>query len=400
VPASEAPALLSFLRAREDEMCRLLLRLVEAESPSLEPEAQREAFALLAAELEACSFRVRRIRGRETGDHLYARPGRRTRGAQLQLLVGHLDTVWPTGTLERMPAVCVDGRVHGPGAFDMKGGLVQLVFALRALKELGLEPPATPVVLVAADEEIGSRESGRFLELLAPAAARAFVLEPGFGPAGALKTARKGAGRFTVTVRGRAAHAGVSPEEGVSAILELSHLVQTLFALNDPERGVTVNVGTIDGGLRPNIVAPEARAVVDVRVPTDEDARAIEAAIHAVEPSRRGCSLEVAGRIGRPPMPPNERNEGLARTAERLAGELGLELSSSAVGGASDANTTSLHTATLDGLGPVGDGAHAEHEHVVAARMPERAALLALLLLSPVSSARPAPSPVARTAGR
>src|SRR5690606_36105882 len=136
--------------------------------------------------------------------------------------------------------------------------------------------------------------------------------EPGFGPGGALKTARKGAGRFTVTVRGRAAHAGVSPEEGVSAILELSHVVQSLFALNDPERGVTVNVGTIDGGLRPNVIAPSARAVVDVRVPTDEDARAVEAAIRGLEPSRPGISLEVEGRIGRPPMPPSERNEALA----------------------------------------------------------------------------------------
>jgi glutamate carboxypeptidase len=393
MPEPLAQTLLALLRSQESEMCRLLVRLAEAESPSLEPAAQEQAFSLLAGELERLAFAVRRIAGREVGDHLYARPSGRLRGAAVQLLVGHLDTVWPLGTIGRMPARWDGERVFGPGVLDMKAGLVQLVFALGALRRLELRPPATPVVFVASDEEIGSRESRRILRRLAAVAARAFVLEPAFGPAGRLKTSRKGVGRFTVTVTGRAAHAGVSPEEGVSAILELAHQIQRLFALNDPERGVTVNVGTIGGGLRANVVAPEARAIVDARVPTDEDARVLEAAIRALRPLEAGSSLRVEGGFGRPPMQRNERNLALWREADRLAGELGLSLEESAVGGASDANLTSQWTATLDGLGGVGDGAHAEHEHVLAACMPERAALLALLLMSPVAAPAAAGAP-------
>jgi len=267
--------------------------------------------------------------------------------------------------------------------FDMKGGLVEMVYALRAIAELGLEPEVTPVVFVNTDEEIGSRESRGLLSRLARSASRAYVLEPAYGPSGRLKTARKSAGRFVVVVRGRAAHAGVNPEEGVSAILELSHQIQRLFALNDASRGITVNVGTIDGGLGANVVAAEARAEVDVRVPTLEDARAIERALSELRPVGNGLTVAVEGRFGRLPLEATPRNRALWHAA-RAAGEaLGLELEEASVGGASDGNITSLHTATLDGLGPIGDGAHAPEEHVLVSSLCERAALLALLLLLP-----------------
>jgi glutamate carboxypeptidase len=272
----------------------------------------------------------------------------------------------------------------------MKGGLVQIVFALRALAELGIEPPATPVVLVVTDEEIGSVESRRILGFLARGAARAFILEPGFGPEGLLKTERKGVGSFTVTVLGRAAHAGLEPQAGVSAILELTHQVQRLFALNDHARGVTVNVGTIDGGLRPNVIAPLASAIVDVRVPSLDAARELERAIRGLGPVDPDTSVEVEGGFGRLPMEATARNRALYRRATEVAADLGIAIGETAVGGGSDGNITSLHTATLDGLGPVGGGAHRLDEHVVISRMPERAALLALLLAGPLG---PVPAP-------
>jgi glutamate carboxypeptidase len=314
---------------------------------------------------------------------LYARPLRRRRPSPYQLLVGHADTVWPLGSVEQIGLASENGVVRGPGVYDMKGGLVEIVFALRALHELGLEPEVAPVVVVNTDEEIGSPESRVVLERLARCADRALVLEGAYGPAGKIKTARKCVGRFTLLVRGRAAHAGVNPEQGASAILELSHQVQRLFALNDREHGVTVNVGQIDGGLRPNVVAAEARAEIDVRVPTMEAARDVERAILGLRPVGEDVAVEVTGRFARLPLERTERNRALWR-ATRAAGEtLGLELEDVAVGGASDANITSVHTATIDGLGPLGDGAHAPDEHVVAASLPERAALLALLVLLP-----------------
>jgi glutamate carboxypeptidase len=279
-----------------------------------------------------------------------------------------------------MPVREEGGRLHGPGTYDMKAGLVQMLFALRALREHGLEPISPVALLINTDEEIGSPESREHIEHLARSASRAFVLEPSFGPAGSLKTARKGAGEFVVTVRGRASHAGIDPGEGVSAILELSHQIQRLFALNDPERGVTVNVGTIDGGLRPNVVAPRAAAMVDVRVRTREDAERVEAAIRRLEPVQEGASIAIEGGFRRPPLERTARNRALWEAARAAAKTLGIPLEEAAVGGASDGNFTSRYAATLDGLGGVGDGAHAAHEHVLVARLPERAALLATLL--------------------
>jgi glutamate carboxypeptidase len=248
---------------------------------------------------------------------------------------------------------------------------------------MGAEPEVTPVALISADEEIGSVESLAHLKRLAAIADRALILESALGTTGKLKTARKGTGWFRVTARGRAAHAGVDPESGLSAILELSHQIQRLFALNDPKRGVTVNVGRIDGGLRPNIVAPEAYAVIDVRIPSHEAGRELEEAIRALTPVTPGVTLEIEGQLKRPPMEPTLRNRRLWRHAQLAAASLGLEVEETSVGGASDGNYTSLFTATLDGLGSVGDGAHAHHEHVVVPKLAERAALLALLILLP-----------------
>lgn len=385
IEAASARELLGWLEARRDAMATLLAQLARAESPSLEPDAQHEAFAILAQRLAALDFTVERLPGRAVGDHLLARPAARAQEEPYQLLVGHLDTVWPLGTVEQMPVQAEDDRLRGPGVYDMKGGLVQMLFALDALRAHGLAPPLRPVALVNSDEEIGSRESLEHVRRLAQGAARALVLEPSFGPFGKLKTARKGVGRFTLTVQGRASHAGISPEEGISAILEVSHQIQRLFALNDPTRGVTVNVGTIDGGLRPNVVAPEVVAVIDARVRTEADARAVETAIRGLTPVEEGVELRVEGAFGRPPMEPTPRNRELWEAARAAAAALGLRLEEAVVGGASDGNITSLYTATLDGLGPVGEGAHAPDEYVLVSRMPERAALLAVLLMAPAA---------------
>lgn len=270
----------------------------------------------------------------------------------------------------------------------MKGGLAQLVFALRALDALNLEPTVTPVIFLNSDEEIGSPESAHRIRLLARRAARSLVLEPALGPAGRLKTARRGVGRFDVRVKGKSAHSGLAPEEGASAIQELSHVIQALHGLSDPERGITVNVGQIQGGTRPNVVASEATATVDVRVETREDGRWVEERVKDLEEapaSTPGTSVEIQGAVDRPPMERTARNQRLWKGAREVGRALDLELEEGTSGGASDANITTEYTATLDGLGPVGDGAHAEHEYVEVAGLPERAALLAGVLLLPAS---------------
>jgi len=382
-PAVDARRVLEEVRWRRDQFVALLEALCRQESPSLDPRGQRAVHAVLAANLEALGFEVRELPGPRSGGHLYARPRRRSRGAPVQLLLGHYDTVWPTGTLDSMPFAVDGNRARGPGVYDMKGGLAQVVVALATLRGLGLEPSVTPVVLVNADEEVGSRESGRYVRRLARIASRAFVMEPSLGIEGRLKTERKGVARYTVVVHGRAAHAGLDPAAGASAILELSHVIQALFALNDPARGITVNVGTIDGGLRPNVVAPESRAVVDVRTRTHADAQAVDLAIRSLAPATPGTSLTVEGGLGRPPLESTPRNRALFETARRLGAEIDLPLQDGLAGGGSDGSTASLHTATLDGLGPVGDGAHAAHEYLEIGPTLERAALLALLLLAP-----------------
>jgi glutamate carboxypeptidase len=379
-----AEALHQYLEGRKDAMVDLLLELVRTESPSDEPETQRAMQRRLAQALEQVGFVTRLVRGRATGGLLWGRPRVRVRGRPLQLLVGHSDTVWPVGTLVSMPARVEEGRVWGPGAFDMKAGLVQGIFALGAIASLGYEAPATPVFMINSDEEIGSPESRRWVRLVARRSVRAFVLEPALGSDGRLKTTRKGTARFRVTVRGRAAHAGLEPEAGASAIVELAHVIQALHALADPARGITVNVGTVRGGTRPNVVAAEAVAEVDVRVRSRADAEEITRRVRSLEPTTRGTRIAVEGGPSVPPLEPTERNRALWLEALAAGKRLGLELGEATSGGASDGNTTSLFTATLDGLGAIGDGAHATHEHAVIEGMVARAALLAELLLAPL----------------
>lgn len=387
---SETPAaaIRSYFEEHLEEMVDFLESLVRFETPSTDPGTLGPALDFLSDALEETGVGVRRIRGRNTGGHLFGTLRGRRRGEAGQLLLGHLDTVWPVGTLETMPLVGADGRVAGPGAFDMKGGLTLMVFSLRAVRDLGLTLPATPVILVNSDEEIGSPESRRLVRRVSKRVARAFVLEPPLGPEGSLKTARKGVGRFTVTALGRAAHAGLDPERGASAILEISHVIQSLHAMTDLSRGVTVNVGIVEGGMRANVVAPEAVARVDLRIETSADAREMEAKIRALEPSVPGVRLEVEGGIEIPPLERTPRNRALWEAARRAAREMGIELTEALAGGGSDGNTTSRYTATLDGLGPVGDGAHATHEHIVAESLVERGALLTRLLTWPVPAAR------------
>lgn len=365
-------------------MVDLLRRLVLAESPSNNPGAVAAALDMLQSELEQVGMSVRHFPGRISAGTLFARPRKRLDTSPLQLLVGHCDTVWPVGTVRQMPVRIEGETLFGPGVFDMKGGLVQMLYALRAVRELGLRTPAASVVLINSDEEIGSPDSTRLIRRLARRAARAFILEPAFGRAGKLKTARKASGGFTITIHGRAAHAGINPEEGASAILEMSYQIQKLFALNDAARGITVNVGTIDGGLRSNVVAAEVRANVDVRVRTRQDAAEIEAAIRGLRPVNPETTIRVEGGIDQQPMEPSRRNQALWRLAQDLGRSLDLELEQAAVGGASDGNTTSQYTATLDGLGAVGDGAHASHEQALIPQMVPRCALLVLLIMAPL----------------
>jgi glutamate carboxypeptidase len=377
--------LLEFLRGQETRMVALLTELAALESPTDDPRATGRVLDRLARELGRNHFTVRRLRGRASAGLLVAHPSPRVRRKPLQLLVGHCDTVWPVGTQREMPVQVVEDQIRGPGVFDMKGGLVQMIFALRALRELRCDPPATPVVLINSDEETGSADSRRTTVRLAQRAARAFVLEPAYGTSGKLKTSRKAVGEFELVIRGRAAHAGLSPGEGTSAVLELSHQIQRLFAMNDPAQGISVNVGTIGGGVGPNVVAPEVRARVDVRVRTLADAT------RALTPVDQKTSIHVSGSFGHPPLEPLPRNRTLWEQARSLGRQIGIDLEEAAVGGASDGNIISQYTATLDGLGAVGDGAHAAHEYVLASKLSERAALIALLLAAPLRSCEARP---------
>lgn len=372
----------------QDRLVQLLERMALAESPSVEPHSQHQIREVICDEFVSRGFRARRVQGRNSGGMLLAAPAKRDRSLPAQLMLGHYDTVWPLGTLKEMPFEHDGNVVRGPGVYDMKGGIAQILMAIDVLNHFGVEPAVTPVFFANSDEEIGSRDSRRWIESLARFVDRVFVLEPSLGQKGRLKTARKGIGRFTVTVLGKAAHAGLDPTGGASAILELSHVIQYLFALNDHERGVTVNVGTIDGGLRPNVIAPESRAVADVRVETLADAERVEAEIRALAPSTPGTRLEIEGGFGRPALERTPENRELWKLARELGRTMGLDLEEGMAGGGSDGNTTSLYTATLDGLGPVGDGAHAPHEHLLIEPTLDRAALLAVLLMAqPLSGA-------------
>lgn len=378
----DARRLFDDLRGRREAMADCLETLVRIESPSHDPASVGPVLAFFQRRLGGLGFRCRRGKGTSSGGTLMA-VGEGQRGGPNQLVLGHADTVWPVGTLDRMPVRRQRGRLYGPGAYDMKGGLVQALFALEAIRLAGLRPSVRPIVFINSDEEIGSPDSAARINRLARVVERTFVVEPSLGPEGRLKTTRKGVGRFRIEVVGRAAHAGLDPEQGVSAIVELSHVVQSLFAMNDSGRGTNVNVGTVAGGTRPNVIAERAVAEVDVRVRTGEEGDRVERAIRGLRPVLKGTRLAVGGGFNRPPLEATPGNRRLWHRATVAAERLGIEIDEGAAGGGSDGNWASRHTATLDGLGAVGDGAHATHEHVVIERMPERAALLACLLLDP-----------------
>jgi glutamate carboxypeptidase len=363
--------------ARRDAMLALIRELVALESPSGDVDALTRCSRVLAdfcaAAGAAAEFRAPDGPG---APHLVARwdggPGR-------VLLLGHFDTVWPVGQLARQPLVERDGRLFGPGVYDMKAGLVIALTAVGLARSHAACPSVT--FLATADEETGSATSRRLIEALAREHDAVLVFEPAI-PGGAVKTGRKGVGEFTVTAHGVSSHAGADPRAGASAIHELARQVLAMQALSDPTRGLTINVGTIQGGTRSNVVAETARAAVDVRITRLDDAARIEQALRALQPHDPRVRLEIEGAVNRPPM---ERTAGVAKLfelARDVAASANWTLSEGATGGASDGNfTAALGVPTLDGLGATGDGAHALHEHVEIRELPRRAALVAGLLM-------------------
>ncbi len=376
------PALLDALRPRLGAMTDALRALVEHESPSRDKPALDAMARSLAARLVAIGGTAEVVANPDGGDHVRARFFDDPAGGPAALVLGHFDTVWPAGTLAAMPFRVEGGRAHGPGAYDMKASLVLAEFALDALNRLGLRPARPVEVLLTSDEEIGSPTSRRLIEARAAESRFALVLEPPL-PDGSLKTARKGVGHFLVTIEGRPAHAGVEPEKGISAIGELAHQILYLHALTDLAAGITVNVGVVDGGTTANVVAARASARVDVRVRTHIQAEVIEAAIRQPTAYIAGARLRVEGGFNRPPMERTQAGADLFERARVVGRSLGLTLSEGTTGGGSDGNfTAAVGLPTLDGLGARGAGAHADHEHIELDSLPERAALLAALLMA------------------
>ena len=380
--------ILQHLKSKQPAMVALLRRLVECESPSTDKAAVDRAGSLVAEAVREMGGEVRIHQSRHTGNHIEARfaatSPRGTRGtANGILLLGHLDTVWGLNTLASMPFRVTTGRAYGPGIFDMKAGVVMGIFALRCLRELQMPVAREVTFLLVADEEIGSPSSRPITEKLARRSAAALVLEPSYGPRGALKTARKGVGEYLIQVQGRAAHAGLDPQKGASAITELAKQLITIQSYTDYRRGITLNPGVVRGGTRSNVVAAQAEAALDVRIGQRADAARLDRLLRGLRPSDRRTSIVVSGGMNRPPFERSAEGAELFRRAKRLARPLGIALTEAAVGGGSDGNfTAALGVPTLDGLGAVGDGAHAAHEHIVLDQLPRRTALLAHLIAS------------------
>ncbi len=374
--------ILNSLRARESEMARLLSRFVRAESPSDDKTALDRFSRMLAGEWRSRGARVQLVRQSHAANLVRVdwSPSHKSPNAPI-LLLGHFDTVYDLGTLARMPFRISGGRAYGPGTFDMKSGLVIALFAVDALRRLGLKPRRPIVGLWTSDEEIGSHASRKLIEQEARRSAAVLVLEPAARKEGKLKTARKGVGEVTLEVTGRAAHAGLDPQSGINAIEELALQIARIRSFNQPERGITVNADVIAGGTRANVIAEKVRAIVDVRASNARDIRALEAKFRALRPILPGAKLIVRGGFNRPPLE-RKMSAALFSKAKRIGEILGLRIDECAVGGGSDGCfTAALGVPTLDGLGGVGDGAHAANEHVLLRALPERAALLAALLL-------------------
>jgi glutamate carboxypeptidase len=387
-----AKNLLKKLRTQTPEMLASLRRFVECESPSLQKAAADRCCALIAKEWRAAGAHVERLPNAQRGDHLrivwQPSEARAMRPTGQLLVLGHYDTVYASGTLRHMPFRVKGGKAYGPGVFDMKAGIVQALFAFRALRELqGASASASQaqlrkrvVFLWTSDEEIGSGTSRKLLEAEARRSDAVFVLEPAFGARGLLKTSRKGVGEAELLVHGRASHAGLAPQDGVNAIHELALQISRVESWNDLQRGVSVNVDIVEGGTRTNVIADRARAVLDLRALRVADMRRIEKRLRGLRPFNRGAKLEIRGGFDRPPLE-RKMSATLFARAKTMADEIGVDLGECCAGGGSDGNlTAALGVPTLDGLGAVGDGAHSQDEYVVVSKMDERAALIARIL--------------------
>jgi len=378
----ETPVRLPWFRERQGAMVEAIRQMVEIESPSDNKLAVDRLGRWLAGKFEALGGHSKFHRTTDFGDHLQVDfPGRDRR--QPALLLGHFDTVYPMGTLATMPCREAGGRLHGPGTLDMKSGIAMMLYAIDAMRDQGGTLPRALTVLLVSDEEVGSSSSRRITEELAKRSAVVFVLEPSYGLKGAVKTARKGVGEYLLKVTGKAAHAGLDFEKGHSAIRELARQIERISKFTDRKRGLTVNVGVIEGGTRVNVVPSEAKASIDVRVVRAADAAGIGRKLRALKPLDKQCKLSVEGGLDRPPL---ERTAGVADLfghASELAKRVGWKLEEAAVGGGSDGNlTAALGIPTLDGLGGVGEGAHAPSESIIISELPKRTDLLAALIES------------------
>jgi glutamate carboxypeptidase len=378
---SLSKSLLQLLRPRLPQMLDTLRELTLLESPSLEKEPTDRCGLFLADLWLHRNTLVNIINQKKRGDQLrVVWPATSLRPKSQLLVLGHFDTVFPTGTLAKMPFHIKNGKAFGPGTFDMKAGIVQSLFALEALQESRLPLSKRIVFLWTSDEEIGSGASRKLIETEARRSDAVFVLEPSLGPRGLLKTSRKGVGETQLIVHGRASHAGLAPEKGINAIHELAAQISRVEKWNNPGRGVTINADIIEGGSRANVIADRASATLDLRAWKLSDMRALEQRLHSLKPIHRGAKLELHGGFDRPPLE-RRHSAALFLRAKSIATQMGFSLGEAAAGGGSDGNfTAALGIPTLDGLGAVGDGAHSTHEHVVLRTMPERAALLSALL--------------------
>ena len=369
----------AFCERHSDWAVTMVERLVTRESPTTDKAAVDRCGAALAGYLNDIEADVTLLPQDSAGDHLFAELGD---GPNQVLLLGHFDTVWPVGQLKRMPLQQKGHRLFGPGTFDMKGGIAIGMLAARAVFEVGMTPAARVAMLWTSDEETGSATSQQAILQHGERSKAVLVLEPS-GPGGAVKTSRKGCGQFELTVTGVSAHAGIEPDRGASAVHELARQIVSLESLQDVESGVTINVGRVDGGTRPNVVAEKAQAMVDVRVRTVADANRIERAFAGLTTEDPRTQLQVNGGF-RPPLERNAAVRRLYEVAKQVASDLGRDLPEFSTGGGSDGNLTSARgIPTLDGLGAVGEGAHALHEHVEVSRLIERTTLLALILMLP-----------------
>jgi glutamate carboxypeptidase len=369
---------------RQKETLGLLRRLVDVESPSADKNAVDRCMQLTAAVCAEIGGKIRWHHQRRYGDVLevvFPADGSATASERRPLmLLGHLDTVWPVGSLAKMPFKAKGGKVFGPGVLDMKAGVAMALSALRILKER--QALMRPVVLLLnSDEEVGSPVSRPITELIAKECEAVFVLEPAQGADGAYKTSRKGTGDYIVRVTGVAAHAGVDFSSGHSAVLELARQIQKIGEFTGKEQGLTVNPGVIGGGTLPNVIAAEAWAHVDFRYSQATHAKKIERMFRGLRPIDQGCRLEIVGGVNRPPMERTKGTAGLFAKAATLATELGFVLQEAMTGGGSDGNFTSaIGVPTLDGMGAVGEGAHAGNESILIEHLAPRTALLAAMI--------------------